>query len=70
MFMGFCGFLFSHFGHDRAKNDLGIEFPHPSCELLGFAACMQWLVFRLCWSVNEGWSMLDKPCVWEPHRQS
>ena len=27
---GCCGSLLSHFGHDRAKNDLGIEFPNQS----------------------------------------
>ena len=29
-----CGFLLGRFGHDRAKNDSGIGFPHPSCESL------------------------------------
>ena len=32
-FLGCCGFLLSHFGHDRAKNDLGIKFPRESCVL-------------------------------------
>ena len=27
--------------------------PH-SCELLDFVVCIQWLVFGLCWSGNEG----------------
>ena len=37
-FVGCCGFLLSRFGHDRAKNDSGIDFPCPSCELL--VCCM------------------------------
>ena len=73
-FLGCCGFLLSHFGHDRAKNNSGIKFPSQSCvlpklspRLFGgvwfsslelwiacFAVCMQWLVFGLCWSGNEG----------------
>ena len=30
---GCCGFMLSRFGHDRAKNDSGIEFPSQSCVL-------------------------------------
>ena len=33
MKLGCCGFLLSRFGHDRAKNDSGIEFPSQSCVL-------------------------------------
>ena len=35
-FLGCCGFLLSRFGHDRAKNDSGIEFPSQSCVLPKF----------------------------------
>ena len=43
-FVGCCGFLLSRFGHDRAKNDSGIKFSRPSCELL--------VLLRVC----SGWS--------------
>ena len=32
--LGCCRLLWSHFGHDRANNDSGIDFPCPSCESL------------------------------------
>ena len=44
-FLGCCGFLLGRFGHDRAKNDSGIEFPGQSCEVL----------ILLC--VCSGWSL-------------
>ena len=31
--LGCCGFLLSHFGHYRAKNDSRIKFPRQSCVL-------------------------------------
>ena len=31
---GLLWLLLSHFGHDRAKNDSGLGFPYPSCEVL------------------------------------
>ena len=37
-FLGCCGFLLSHFGHDRAKNDSGIRFPSHSYESIGMKA--------------------------------
>ena len=47
-FWGCCRLLGNHFGHDRAKNNSKVVFPCPSgnCWL---TACMQWLVFGLCW---------------------
>ena len=42
-FWGCYGLLLSRFGHDRAKNDLGIEFPSQSYELLVFlCVCSGW----------------------------
>ena len=56
-FVGYCGFPLSHFGHDRAKNDSGIEFPSQSCELL--VCCVYAVVgLGLCWSGNEGMGCL------------
>ena len=46
--------LLSCFGHDKAKNNFEIILLSLSCELLDFAVCMQWLVFGLYWSGNEG----------------
>ena len=42
--LGLLWLLLRHFGHDRAKNDSRIGFPHPRCELL--------VLLRVC----SGWS--------------
>ena len=43
----------NRFGHDRAKNDSGIEFPSQTYGL--FVCCMYAVVgLGLCWSGNEG----------------
>ena len=40
---GLMWLLLSRFGHDRAKNDSGIVFPHPSCEpLVLLRVCSGW----------------------------
>ena len=41
------------FGHNRDKNDSGFVSP-VKAKIDGFAACMQWLVFGLYWSGDEG----------------
>ena len=33
-FWGCCRLFWSRFGHDKAKNDSGIDFPYPSYESL------------------------------------
>ena len=40
---GLLWLLLGFFGHDRAKNDSGIDFPYPRCELL--------VLLRVC----SGW---------------
>ena len=44
-FLGCCGFLLGHFGHDRAKNNSRIGFPNQSFELL--------ILLHVC----SGWSL-------------
>ena len=51
-FVGCCGFPLSHFGHDRAKNDPGIDFPYPSYELL--VCCMYAVVGLRACLINMG----------------
>ena len=65
--LSWCSYWLNCFGHDRAKNDLGVGFPCPSYEFLVWLhACSGWYSDCVEWDWRLG--MLEKPGFGEPHR--